>query len=54
MLRKLQEVYTMHYNSNTSSILAWRASRALDEFCDAKSEAIPPFIRVLCILNKPN
>lgn len=54
MLRKLQEVYTMHYNSNTSSILAWRASRALDEFCDAKSEAIPPFIRVQCILNKPN
>lgn len=54
MLRKLQEVYTMHYNSNTSSILAWRASRALDEFCDAKSEAIPPFIKVQCILNKPN
>lgn len=54
MLRKLQEVYTMHYNSNTSSILAWRASKALDEFCDAKSEAIPPFIKVQCILNKPN
>ena len=54
MLRKLQEVYIMHYNSNTSSILAWRASRALDEFCDAKSEAIPPFIKVQCILNKPN
>ena len=54
MLRKLQEVYIMHYNSNTSSILAWRTSRALDEFCDAKSEAIPPFIKVQCILNKPN
>lgn len=54
MLRKLQEVYIMHYNSNTSSILAWRASRALDEFCDAKSESIPPFIKAQCILNKPN
>lgn len=53
MLGKLQDVYTLHNNSNTSSILAWRVSRALDEFCDAKSDAIPSDIKARCILTKP-
>lgn len=53
MLGKLQNVYTMYYHSRTSSILAWRVSRALDEFCDAKSDAIPSDIKAQCILTKP-
>ena len=54
MLGKLQEVYNEYYFSKDDSILAWRVSRALDDFCDSKSENIPSNIKALCILKKPS
>lgn len=53
MLNKLQEVYNKYY-SNGSNILTWRVIRALDEFCDAKSDAIPSYIKAKCVLKKPD
>ena len=52
MLNKLQEVYNK-YSKDDSNILAWRVYRALDEFCDAKSDAIPSEIKAQCILKRP-
>lgn len=51
MMNKFQELYNI-YSSEENSILAWRISRALDEFCDSKSDAIPFSIKVQCILKK--
>ena len=53
MLNKLQEVYNKYFTDGRN-ILSWRVSRALDEFCDAKSDAIPSCIKEQCILKKPN
>lgn len=52
MLNKLQEEYNKYF-ADDSNILAWRVYRALDEFCDAKSDAIPSCIKVQCILKRP-
>lgn len=52
MLCELQKVYSTYYNSADSNILAWRVSRALDAFCDEKSDSIPDNIKAQCILKK--
>lgn len=54
MLNKLQNVYNTYYNSKNSNILAWRASWALNAFCDTKSDIIPASIKAQCILKKPD
>ena len=54
MINNLQKVYNEYYYSNEDSFLAWRVSRAIDVFCDSKSDDIPHRLKAQCILKKPS
>ena len=50
MKNTLQNIYDKYYFSANDSFLAWRVSRAIDAFCDSKSNDIPHYLKAQCVL----
>ena len=54
MKNTLQNIYDKYYFSANDSFLAWRVSRAIDAFCDSKSNDIPHYFKAQCVLQVPD